>query len=69
MEKPLRKLSEIEAEYQQLCVKAGHLQYTIAVISDDLKTLNETLKDLNLEAAEAKKAEDAAKDAEVKNEG
>ncbi len=66
--KPPRELPVIQQEYQNLCVKAGHLQYQIVTLQKDLDALNSTLRDLNFEgagaAAKAKKdeAEKAAKE-------
>ncbi len=57
-----RTVAEISAEYSQGCTKAGHLQYQISAMSKDLDTLNQTLRDLNFEAASAQQKEaEAAK--------
>lgn len=61
-EKKLRPVAEIQAEYQNLCTKAGHTQYQIITLSKDLDLLNETLRNLNLEAAAAYKAEKEVSD-------
>lgn len=57
-----RTVQDIQGEYQGLCAKAGHLQYQISALSADLKIINDTLKELNLEAfklaGEAKKKAD-----------
>ena len=50
-EKKSRKLSDIQAEYQGNCTKAGHLQYQIKTLSDDLAMVNGVLRELNLEAS------------------
>lgn len=52
-----RTLDDIRAEYQNLCSKAGHLQYQIHALSDDLELTNKALRDLNLEAAALPKEE------------
>jgi len=59
--KPVRKIDEITREYQRVCMQAGHLQYQINTLETDLRLHNETLRNLNLEAANSKKAEDEAK--------
>ena len=46
-----RSISDVSQEYQQLCTKAGHLQYQIDAFSKDLSLLNSTMRDLNFEAA------------------
>lgn len=55
-EKKSRTIQEIQQEYQNLCARAGHLQYTIKCTAEDLHQVNEQLKDLNLEAVSAKEA-------------
>lgn len=61
-EKKAREMSDVQQEYQSLCVKAGHLQYQIFALNKDLELVNEALKSLNLEAASmhaaAQKAEE-----------
>lgn len=66
-EKKSRSLQEIQSDYQNLCVKAGHIQYQISVMSEDLALVNKTLKDLNFEgaAAQAKAAAEAPKPEEA----
>lgn len=59
-----RKVEEIRQDYTNLCVKAGHLNYQIKTLQQDLEAVYSTLRDLNLEAASAQKAEDEAKAAE-----
>ena len=61
-----RTVEQIQQEYTQLCVKAGHTQYQIAQLKRDIDLMNSTLRDLNLEAAAAQArslAADAAKKA------
>jgi hypothetical protein len=55
-----RTIAEIQGEYQNLCTKAGHIQYQVKVLNDDLQLLNEQLKDLNLEAAKVNAESQAA---------
>lgn len=52
-----RTLAEVSQEYSNLCAKAGNIQYQIQVFGDDLKLVNEQLKDLNFEAAKLKSEE------------
>ncbi len=63
MSQAKKTVEELQVEYTKLCSKAGHLQYQISTLSDELKTVNETLRSLNLEAAAAvadkKKQEEA----------
>ena len=49
--KESRPIDQIQAEYQGLCTKVGHIQYQIFVLNKDLAVLNETLRDLNVEAS------------------
>ncbi len=64
-----RTAAEIQSEYQNLCAKAGHIQYTIDVYQRDLERINATLRDLNNEHSKAKQKEaDAAKAVEVNSE-
>lgn len=66
-----RKLEEIQADYQRLCVQAGHIQYQVFTLNKDLALLNDQLRDLNLEGAAAqecaKKEAEGAKSNEEKN--
>jgi hypothetical protein len=69
-EKKQRTMDEIGGEYQQLCVRAGDLQYKIRIFGKDLDTINKQLEALNFEAAAVqaeslKKAEEAKKAAEA----
>lgn len=61
-EKPSRTINEVQAEYGNLCTRAGHLQYQLYTFSKDLEAVNSTLRDLNLEAAsiQAKEVKAAA---------
>lgn len=67
-QKKARSSAEIQNEYQNLCARAGHIQYTINVMEGDLERINGALRDLNNEHSQVKQAEDAAKLSEVKNE-
>lgn len=46
-----RTVASVQQEYTQLCARAGHLQYQLMVLQDDLDLLNGQLKELNVEAA------------------
>jgi len=64
-EKKSRTVAEISQEYSGACTRAGHLQYQIDALSQDLKVLNSAMRDLNFEAAAAQaKAAEEAKPAE-----
>jgi hypothetical protein len=56
-----RPVSEVQSEYSSLCMKAGHVNYQLFTLSNDLKLINEQLRDLNLEAAASQKFELEAK--------
>lgn len=60
-DKKVRTLEEIKTEYTQVCVKAGHLQYTIITTQKELSAVNDLLLDLNLEGAAAQKREETDK--------
>ncbi len=64
-DKPKRTVAEIQQEYQGCCVKAGHCQYQLYTLEKDLEMINNTMRDLNLEAAASQAAEQEAKKAEV----
>lgn len=49
-----RQLLDIQKEYQELCLKAGQIQYQIKVNSDELEKINDRLYEINYEAAERK---------------
>lgn len=53
----MRTVKEIQADYSNLCVRAGHLNYSIFALSIDLDLIHEQMKDLNIEGATAQKAE------------
>lgn len=55
-----RTIAEIQQQYQDLCLKAGHLQYQVYTLSRDVEMVNAELRDLNLEAAGLKAAEEKA---------
>lgn len=59
---PKRSIPEIQQEYQNLCLKAGHLQYQVFTHERDIDMINNELRDLNLEvaAAKAEEAKEAA---------
>lgn len=59
-DKKTRSIAEIQQEYQNLCLKAGHLQYQVYTYGKDLEMVNKELRDLNLEAATVKAAETKA---------
>lgn len=59
-EKKVRTVPEIQNEYQGLCLRAGHLNYQIYALSKDLDMVQNSLRDLNIEAATAQAAEKAA---------
>jgi hypothetical protein len=54
-----RELEEIQKEYQETCFKAGQVQYQIDVLTKELKTLNEKLYSVNVEAAQLNKKDDS----------
>ncbi len=56
-----RSSSEIQSEYQLLCAKAGHLQYSVGVMKQDIERINAALRDLNNEHFKAKERDAAAK--------
>ena len=59
-----RTVEEIQKEYTELCAKAGHLQYSVFTLNQDLEMVNQSLRNLNFEAASAhQKALDAQKTA------
>lgn len=60
-DKKPRSIPEIQVEYQNLCLKAGQLQYQVAALNKELEIVNDAIRDLNFEAAASKKAEDDAK--------
>lgn len=58
-----RTVEVIQQEYQGLCLKAGHTQYQINILSKEMDILNENLRSLNFEASalQQKKAEAESK--------
>ena len=59
-EKQEKTVESIQQEYTQLCARAGHVQYQLHTLTQDLEQINLQLRDLNLEAAKiaaAKKSE------------
>lgn len=58
-EQKKRELSEIQQDYQNLCTKAGHVNYQIVTLKKDLALINDSLQNLNQEAAALKAAEPA----------
>lgn len=56
-----RTVADIQAEYQGLCTKAGHLQYQVHALSADLEVVNSALRELNIEASNLHKAEEESK--------
>jgi hypothetical protein len=59
-EKKPRTLQDVQVDYQNGCLKAGQMQYQIAVLSKDLEMLNSVIKDLNFEAAQLQQINAAA---------
>jgi len=62
-----RALADITAEYQQKAIEAGQSQYQAFVHSEDVKSLNRRLLELNREAAERNKLDAEAKKEESKD--
>lgn len=64
-QKQHRSVDEIQREYSGACTRAGHIQYQMSQLKKDLDITNNTLQDLNFEAAAsaraAKEAEESAK--------
>lgn len=54
-----RKLEEIKQEYLSVAASAGTLQYQIVIFGEQLKQINNKMIELNNEAAEAQKREQA----------
>jgi hypothetical protein len=65
-EKKERTLEEVKNEFNQLCFRAGSLQYEIAVKNKDLEMLNESLRNLNFEASKIQAKAILAQQAEKK---
>lgn len=64
-----RKVSEIQQEFQETCLKLGYAEYQIYQHGRDAALLKERILDLNLEAAASKQLEDAAAKEEEKANG
>lgn len=62
-DKPKRSVEEIQQEYARVCTRAGHTQYQLYTLQKDLELINNTLRDLNIEASSAPKVEEEKKDA------
>lgn len=60
-----RTLEQIQAHYNQLCLRAGDLQYRIKCFQGDLEAANQALQQVNQEAAARKSLDDAAKASEA----
>lgn len=58
-----RPIDEISKDYGQLVYKAGDLQYKVSIFSEELDLVNKEIKELNLEAAAAQRAESEQKEA------
>lgn len=56
-----RTLEEIQAHYNQLCLRAGDIQYKLKCFQGDLDVTNQALMQINQEAAARKKLEDSKK--------
>ncbi len=66
--KPPRTKVEIEQDYGRLCSRLGHATYQVHVLTRDIELMQNTLRDLNLEAASVAKLEaEAAKPQETAN--
>ena len=55
-----RTVAEIQQDYQGLAMKAGHTQYQIYTLERDLELMNQTLRDLNIEASKIQQEEKSA---------
>lgn len=52
-----RSVADIQKDYSELCVRAGHLAYSIRALEKDLASVQQVQEDLNLEGAAAQKRE------------
>lgn len=59
-EKPPRTMAEINEDYGRLVAQAGQAQYQIFIFTEDLKRINEGLRNLNYEAAARQKLDEKA---------
>lgn len=57
MSETKRSVAEIQKDYSELCLRAGHLAYSIKALQIDLESVQSVQKDLNLEGAEAQRRE------------
>lgn len=64
-----RTLEELKTEYGKLCFRAGDLQYEISIKQKDLSLINESLRNINFEAAalQAKAAKESLEGQEAPN--
>ena len=58
--KPARTIEQVQQEFNQACLRAGHLEYTIYTNKKDLELLNQTIRNLNFEAASIQAANQKA---------
>lgn len=56
-----RQLTDITKEYQDLCFKAGQLQYVVSVQTRELDDTNKRLVEINNEADRRRKLDEAEK--------
>lgn len=63
-----KTIADLEKEYGALCVRAGQLQYEISRKTKDLAMINDSIANVNLEAAEihAEEVRNAAANQEPK---
>lgn len=61
-----RELKDIQAEYNNLSLKAGQNQYQVYVLKQDLEYMNRQLVNINQEAAERQKLDKAAAELKAK---
>lgn len=52
-----RSSGQIQNEYQNICAKLGHIEYSIERMNKDKEILVSALRDLNLEHQKAKQRE------------
>lgn len=60
-----RELSQIEEDYGRLVSQSGQAQYQVFVYTEDLKRINEQLRNLNYEAAARNKLDAELKAAQI----
>lgn len=56
-EAPKRTYSQVQQEYVNLALKAGNIQYQMFILKKDLEVMNQSLRDLNFEAAKLQQEE------------